>query len=207
MAVDKNVVIIGAGVGGLTTALFLAKEGYKVDIYEKNPSPGGRCGQFIKEGHRFDLGATMLLMPDVYREVFSALNIPLETGTDIMPLEDLYKIYFDDGTHICFTKDNQKMREQLEKMEKGSSAKAEKYVEEGYKIYKLGMEKLVGRNFYNLFQFTNFKNIGLLIKLKTYISNWRFARRYLQIPTLPWHTLFRIFMWDKALLHLRLSSQ
>ena len=178
MAGGKNVVIIGAGVGGLTTALFLAKEGYKVDIYEKNPSPGGRCGQFIKEGHRFDLGATMLLMPDVYREVFSALEIPLETGKDILPLEDLYKIYFDDRSHICFTKDVQKMREQLEKVEKGSADKAEKYVEEGYKIYKLGMEKLVGRNFYNLFQFANFKNIGLLIKLKTYISNWKFARRY-----------------------------
>lgn len=93
MTGEKSAVIIGAGIGGITTAIFLAKNGYKVDIYEKNSSPGGRCGQIIRDGHRFDLGATMLMMPGVYREVFKSLEIPLfESGT-VIPLEIIFDLY------------------------------------------------------------------------------------------------------------------
>lgn len=52
---NKTVVIIGAGVAGIATSVFLAKKGYKVKVYEKNPSPGGRCSHLSLEGHRFDL--------------------------------------------------------------------------------------------------------------------------------------------------------
>lgn len=55
MTEDKTAVIIGAGIGGITTALILAKNGFKVDIYEKNSSPGGCCGQVIRDGHPFDV--------------------------------------------------------------------------------------------------------------------------------------------------------
>jgi phytoene dehydrogenase-like protein len=101
MAEVKSAAIIGAGIGGIATAVYLAKNGYKVDIYEKNSSPGGRCGQLIRNGHRFDLGATMLMMPEIYRDVFDSLGIPLFDSGDIKPLEDLYKIYFDDNEIIA----------------------------------------------------------------------------------------------------------
>jgi phytoene dehydrogenase-like protein len=65
MGDKRRAVIIGAGIGGITTAVYLAKGGYSVSIYEKNSSPGGRCGQLVRDGHRFDLGATMLLMPGI----------------------------------------------------------------------------------------------------------------------------------------------
>jgi phytoene desaturase (3,4-didehydrolycopene-forming) len=65
MTANKSAVIIGAGIGGITTAAFLAKNGYRVRVYEKNPAPGGRCGQIIRDGHRFDVGATMFMMPGI----------------------------------------------------------------------------------------------------------------------------------------------
>jgi len=65
--ISDKAIIIGAGVGGIATAVFLAQQGFEVEVYEKNASPGGRCGQMIQEGHRFDLGATILLMPSIYR--------------------------------------------------------------------------------------------------------------------------------------------
>jgi len=181
---NKKVVIIGAGIGGITTAVYLAQKGYDVSIYEKNPSPGGRCGQFIRDGHRFDLGATMLLMPGIYHEIFDSLGIRLEKNTDIVPLEDLYSIYFDDGNALVFTSDRERMRQQLEKIEPGSFDKSEKYIAEGYNIFRLGMEKLIGRNFYNLFQLVNFKNIGLLARLKVYISHWNYAKKFFRHPHL-----------------------
>ena len=59
----KNVIVIGAGIGGIATAGYLASTGYNVTIFEKNAYPGGRCGRYVKDGHRFDIGATFLMMP------------------------------------------------------------------------------------------------------------------------------------------------
>ncbi len=184
MAENRRAVIIGAGIGGITTAVYLANSGYNVTVFEKNSTPGGRCGQLIREGHRFDLGATMLIMPKIYHEVFNSLGIKLEEGSDIIPLENLYQIYFDDGNEIAFTTNTERMKVQLEKIEQGSFEKSAQYVSKGYEIFRIGMQKLVGRNFYNLFQFANFNNIGLLIKLKTYISNWAYAKRFFRHPHL-----------------------
>ena len=178
MTGKKSAVIIGAGIGGIATAIYLAKNGYNVKVYEKNSAPGGRCGQLIRDGHRFDLGATMLIMPDIYREIFQSLGVPIFENNDIKPLEDLYKIYFDNNEVITFSHDENKMRIQLEKIEPGSFEKSQKYMSAGYEIFQTGINKLIGRNFDNLFQFANFRNIGLLIKLKTYISNWRYVKKF-----------------------------
>jgi phytoene desaturase len=178
MTGKKTAVIIGAGIGGIATSIYLAKKGYSVAVFEKNSTPGGRCGQLIRDGHRFDLGATMLLMPAIYREIFESLGIPLFENTQIKPLDNLYKIYFDNNDVLSFSTEKEKMKEQLEKMEPGSYSKAQKYVEAGYEIFQIGMNKLIGRNFDNIFQFANFRNIGMLIKLKTYISNWKYAKKF-----------------------------
>ena len=180
MTGNKSAVIIGAGIGGIATAIYLAKKGYEVSVFEKNSTPGGRCGQLTREGHRFDLGATMLMMPDIYREVFESLDIPLFENTEIKPLKNLYKIYFDNNDILTFSPDKELMKAQHEKIEPGSYAKSQKYVNTGYEIFQIGMNKLIGRNFDNIFQFANFRNVGMLIKLKTYISNWRYVKKFFQ---------------------------
>lgn len=178
MAEKKTAAIIGAGIGGITTAVYLAKNGYEVNVFEKNPYPGGRCSQIIRKGHRFDLGATMLLMPGIYQEVFGDLGLKLEIGKDIFPLEDLYKVYFDDGSHIAFTTDQERMREQHEHFEPGSFERSRDYVRKGYGIFRLGMDKLISRNFYHLFQMINLRNVPMFLKLKVFISNWNYATRF-----------------------------
>ena len=175
---QRRAVIIGAGIAGITTAVYLAKNGYHVSVYEKNSSPGGRCGQLIREGHRFDLGATMLMMPGIYHEVFDSLGVRLEEGSDIIPMENLYRIFFGDGSILDFTTDKERMKLQLEKIEPGSSEKAEEYISRGYRIFRLGIDKLIGRNFYNLFQMVNLKNIPLLFKIKAFTPHFKYARRF-----------------------------
>jgi len=178
MTGKKSAVIIGAGIGGIATAIFLAKNGYNVSVYEKNSTPGGRCGQLIRDGHRFDMGATMLVMPTIYREIFESLGIPLFENTEIKSLSNLYKIYFDNNDVLTFSADKEIMKIQHEKIEPGSFVKSQKYVRDGYEIFQIGMNKLIGRNFDNIFQFANFRNLGMLIKLKTYISNWRYVKKF-----------------------------
>ena len=52
----KSVVIVGAGIAGMATAITLAKNGFEVTVYEKNSQSGGRCGQILRDDHRFDIG-------------------------------------------------------------------------------------------------------------------------------------------------------
>ena len=61
----QSVLIIGAGVGGITAAIHLARNGLRVTVIEKNSHPGGRCGHFTRAGHHFDTGPTLVLPPTV----------------------------------------------------------------------------------------------------------------------------------------------
>ncbi|URN84581.1 phytoene desaturase family protein [Acetobacterium wieringae] len=67
----KKIIVIGAGVSGLASALRLLNEGFEVELYEKNDQVGGRMGVISGDGFTFDLGPTILMMPQIYEEVFS----------------------------------------------------------------------------------------------------------------------------------------
>lgn len=174
----KKAVIIGAGVGGIATAVFLAQKGFTVEVYEKNANPGGRCGQMLQDGHRFDMGATILLMPSLYRQVFSALGMDMDKELETTSLEPVYKLFFSDNTDFAFSRDPEKMKAQLEAIEPGSNDHYEKYVKEGYDFFNQSMDGLLNRNFYHLFQFFNLKSILLLIKLKTWIKHTDYIQRF-----------------------------
>jgi len=178
MADNGTVLIIGAGIGGIATSIFLARRGFKVDVYEKNISAGGRCGHIVRDGHRFDVGATMVLMPEVYRDVFNSLGLTLENDLRMKPLDDIYTLWFDDGTSLAFTTDKKRMEEQHEKIEPGSYARAERYVTTGFRLYVMAFERLLGRNFTRFFQFFNLTNAMLLIRLKTYLRHYSYTARY-----------------------------
>ncbi len=184
MAETRTAVIIGAGIGGITTAAYLAKNGYSVSVYEKNSAPGGRCSQIIREGHRFDLGATMLLMPGIYRSVFKSLGLDLDESLSTIRLDDLYRIYFDNGRILTFTSDSERMKDQLEKIEPGSFRRSEKYVSKGYEIYKLSLKNLIDRNFLNLFSFFTPGMVPLLFRIKAFTPHYKYATRFFQHPHL-----------------------
>ena len=60
---NKTITVIGAGIGGITAAIHLAKRGLKVTVIEKNGRPGGRCDRISRDGHHFDTGPTLLVLP------------------------------------------------------------------------------------------------------------------------------------------------
>ena len=78
--------VIGTGIGGIATAARLAKNGYDVTVLEKNETPGGRCNQIIRDGHRFDIGPTLFLMPEVWEETFAALGEKMSDHLELRAL-------------------------------------------------------------------------------------------------------------------------
>ena len=184
MLTTRTAVIIGAGTGGIATAIFLAKSGYSVKVIEKNPYPGGRCGRIIRDGHRFDLGATILLMPGIYRKVFADIGLDFDKVIRKKNMDNLYRIYFSNGKTLDFTTDSGHLKAQLERMEPGSFKKAQEYIKTGYEFFRLSVEKLLGRNFTSLLEFATPGNLLLLIRLKSYLKHSFYIKRYFRNPDL-----------------------
>ena len=68
---NKEIAIIGSGFSSLSAACHLAKSGYKVSVFEKNSTVGGRCRQFVKDGFTFDMGPSWYWMPDIFDKFFA----------------------------------------------------------------------------------------------------------------------------------------
>jgi len=183
----KNVIIIGAGIGGITTAGYLARQGYNVTIFEKNAFPGGRCGKFIKDGHRFDIGATFLMMPGIYENTFSALGKSLTDELTLFRMDPVYKIKFPGEKEILFTSDLTKLQKQFEELEKGSYGKFLKLMDKGFYVYKKSM-RLIDRNYYSFFDFSLLNYPFLLFRYKAFHNQYKYISRYFKTKEL--RTLF-----------------
>jgi phytoene desaturase len=162
----QTALVIGAGIGGIATAARLAKNGYDVTVLEKEETPGGRSGQIIRDGHRFDIGPTLFLMPEVWEETFAALGEKMSDHLELKRIDPTYKVHFDDGLQLELTSNIGNMQTQLEKVEKTAFTGFLNYIAEGSKHYKMSIEKFVGRNFYSIFEYFSLRNLPLLFQLK-----------------------------------------
>ena len=74
----SDVIVIGAGIGGLTAAVDLAAQGLSVEVVESHDQPGGKAGIARHDGVEFDTGPSVLTLPDVFREVFARAGTRLD---------------------------------------------------------------------------------------------------------------------------------
>ena len=174
----KKAVVIGAGVGGLTAGIYLARNGYRVTIHEKNPFAGGRCGQLITDGHRFDTGATLLMMTDVYRRIFADMGKTLEEELDLIRMDPIYSLRFPGKESLLVSGDLCRMRDQLETIEPGSYSRFLSYMDKSYNAYQVSMKHIIDRNYYSIFDFLTPVNIVRLARLRAFHNHYRVASRY-----------------------------
>jgi len=167
-----SVIVIGAGVGGIVAATHLARRGLQVTVLEKNARPGGRCDRFSREGHHFDTGPTLLVMPLLYEAEFAALGTSMREALELQRVDPTYHLVFDDGRQLALTADMQSMHRQLESFERGSYQGFLRYVEEGHRHYRVGMERLVNRDFRRASEFFSLKNVPLLMQLKPLVNHY-----------------------------------
>ena len=96
----ENVVIVGAGLGGLACALRLADTGRQVTVLERADGPGGRMGQLAVDGYRFDTGPTVLTMPHLLEETLAAAGERMSDWLDLIRLDPAYRAHFADGSRL-----------------------------------------------------------------------------------------------------------
>jgi phytoene desaturase len=143
----RRVVVIGAGIGGLAAAARLARDGFDVRVVEKEAGPGGRCGRLEKDGFVWDIGPTILLLPDVLREHFAACGARLEDKLALTQCDPNYRMHFRDGSTLTMSADLRAMRTELDRLAPGSFQGFLKFMELGLRQKEIAFRTFLSRTF------------------------------------------------------------
>ncbi len=179
----KSVIVIGAGIGGITAAIHLARAGLHVTVVEKNARPGGRCDRFSRDGHEFDTGPTLMVMPLLYEAEFRSMGTSLRERLDLQRVDPTYHLVFDDGSQLALTSDLKSMQERLEAIQPGSFGGFLRYLQEGERHYRLVLDKLVNRDFRKASDLFKLQNLDL-IGIKPITNHYRNMSAYFNEPRL-----------------------
>ena len=162
----KKVNIIGSGFSSLSAACHLAKRGFRVEVFEKNSSLGGRARQFKQDGFTFDMGPSWYWMPDVFERFFEGFG---------KKVSDYYKLErLDPGYQVVFGKDDvfpvydsiEKIADCFEIEEKGSGRKLISFLNQAKRNYDVAIDDLVykpGVSPLELVTPVTVKNVGLFL--------------------------------------------
>ena len=142
-----HVVVVGAGLAGLSAALRLAGAGRKVTVIERESVPGGRNGLLNKSGYSFDTGPSVLTMPDLIADALACVGEDLKDWLDLVPLKPLYRAFYADGTQLDVHADTNQMQAEIAKSISAEEAIGYgKYVDFVTKLYKYEMKDFIDRN-------------------------------------------------------------
>jgi phytoene desaturase len=111
-----HVVVVGAGLAGLSAALHLAGRGRSVTVVERGDVPGGRVGRLDVDGYRLDTGPTVLTMPDLIDEAFAAVGESTADRMLLEPVEPAYRAMFADGSTLDVHSDRDAMAAEVERL-------------------------------------------------------------------------------------------
>lgn len=144
----KKVIIIGSGLGGLSTALRLVKQGYKVTILEKHSTPGGRLNIVEQDGFRFDMGPSFMSMTYELDELFNSIGI--KNPIELEELDPLYQVFFEgqERSRLIY-KSLDKLAEEFKDIEPNLEEKAKKYLDRAGQFFHDTIDTVVKTNYSN----------------------------------------------------------
>ena len=138
----KNISIIGSGFSSLSAACYLAKQGFKVSIFEKNDTVGGRARQFKKDGFTFDMGPSWYWMPDIFEKFFREFGKKPSDYYELHKLDPAYKIFFEDDI-VTIGDCMDKICQEFERIETGSAVHLKKFIGKAQTNYDIAINKVV----------------------------------------------------------------
>jgi len=143
-----HVVVVGAGLAGLATALHLLGAGRRVTVLEREPHPGGRAGRLELDGYRMDTGPTVLTMPDLVEEAFAAVGDRLADRLDLVRLDPAYRARFADGSTIDVHTDAEAMEAEVRAVAGPAEAAGYRRLRDWLTaLYRTELGRFIGANF------------------------------------------------------------
>jgi len=179
-----HVVVVGAGLAGLSAALRLAGAGRKVTVVERESVPGGRNGLLKKDGYSFDTGPTVLTMPSLIQDAFSCVGEDLKDWIELKPLTPLYRAFYADGSQLDVHANTAQMEEEIRTHISAEEALGyRKYVDFVTKLYKYEMNDFIDKNIDTPFNLLT-PNLARLIALGGFRHLQPKVNQYLKDPRL-----------------------
>lgn len=141
------VVVVGAGLGGLSAALRLAGAGRQVTVLEREDGPGGRAGVLRDAGYSFDTGPSVLTMPDLIADAFDCVGERMADWLTLRPVSPLYRTFYADGSQLDVHVDPDEMAAEIERVVgPGEAAGYRRFVEFVSRLYRIEMRTFIDRN-------------------------------------------------------------
>ena len=176
-----SVVIIGAGPGGLASAILLASAGLKVSVIERCGVVGGRTSAIESEGFKFDLGPTFFLFPRVLEEIFSAAGESLRREVELVRLDPQYRIIFGGGGALDATSDISRMERQIAAIAGGDAAGFRRFLDEN-RVKLQRMEPCLENPFLGWRDLINMRLLRMLPLLRPHQSVDTYLKRFFRDP-------------------------
>ena len=143
----KKVVIIGGGLGGLSSAITLAQAGFHVELFEKNRHFGGKLMPIQLGDYSFDFGPNTITMPSVFKQVIEQTGARAEDYLEMIKLENHTRNIFPDGTQFDFSSNQQAMLSQLQELDPTGAGNYHSFVKEITRLFKLSEQYFLPRTF------------------------------------------------------------
>jgi phytoene desaturase len=195
----SEIVVVGAGYGGLAASALLAKDGHKVTVIEKNEQVGGRAGMFKKDGFSFDMGPSWYMWPQVFERFFAEFGKDAKELLNLKRLDPSYRVYFNDGDVIEISSDIQKNYELFDTLEENGAEKLRQYLDACKRQYEIAMRSLVYRTYNSVFDFLSPSMIIDVLRLKGFSSFHGSVKKYFKNPFIVYNMQIKP-TWDRVIL-------
>jgi phytoene desaturase len=141
----KKAVVIGAGLGGMSTALRLAAKGWRVSICERSATPGGKMNRWCTQGFTFDTGPSLITMPDVFQELYQSIGTDLRDHIELMSLTRQVHYTFADGMQCAQSASLPEWLDTVRALE-GRTDGFMQYMELGARLYNISKKTFFARS-------------------------------------------------------------
>src|SRR6056297_4034269 len=148
----STAIVVGAGLGGLAAAMRLGAKGYAVTVLDRLDTPGGRGSAIHAGGHRFDLGPTIITVPQVFRELWASCGRDFDTDVDLRPLDPFYEIRWPDGSHFTARGDTDAMVAEVARLSPGDVAGYQRFLKDSQRRYVVGYEGMMAEPMHRLWE-------------------------------------------------------
>lgn len=185
-----DVIVVGAGLGGLAAAIRLRAAGHRVTLLEREAIPGGRAGRVEQEGFSFDTGPSIMTMPSLVADLFRVLGERMEDHLVMTRLDPAYRAVFHDGSVLRIRGSVEGMREEVRDL--AGPAEADRFTtfaEHLRKLYEAEYETFIDSNFDSaldlarkpvemarLIQLGGFRKVANLVG--SHLTDWRLQRMF-----------------------------
>jgi len=142
-----RVVVVGAGLAGLSAALRLRGAGREVTVVEAGPGPGGRAGVLTRSGYTLDTGPSVFTAPELIADTFAAVGADMADRVPLLPLDTTYRAQFADGSHLDVHADRTAFAAEVERLCGPAEAAALlRYLDDLAELYRLQLRTFIDRN-------------------------------------------------------------